>query len=69
MAKTLCEKEKNSWLSQFSPLFYTLFSRRFPSTGSFNLGAAWQRINSLPNDKILDRSRLKAFADDKINQI
>ena len=23
--------------------------------------------NSLPNDKILDRSKLKAFADDKIN--
>ena len=24
-------------------------------------------LNSLPNDKILDWSRLKAFADDKIN--
>ena len=24
-------------------------------------------INFLPNDKILDRSKLKAFADDKIN--
>ena len=24
-------------------------------------------INSLPNDKILDWSKLKAFADDKIN--
>ena len=24
-------------------------------------------INSLPNDKILDQSKLKAFADDKIN--
>ena len=24
-------------------------------------------FNSLPNDKILDRSRSKAFADDKIN--
>ena len=23
-------------------------------------------VNSLPNDKILDRSKLKAFADDKI---
>ena len=26
-------------------------------------------INSLPNNKILDRSKLKAFADDKINVI
>ena len=25
------------------------------------------RVNSLPNDKILDRSKLKTFADDKIN--
>ena len=24
-------------------------------------------LNSLPKDKILDRSKLKAFADDKIN--
>ena len=24
-------------------------------------------VNSLPNNKILDRSKLKAFADDKIN--
>ena len=24
-------------------------------------------LNSLPNDKILDQSKLKAFADDKIN--
>ena len=25
-------------------------------------------LNSLPNDKILDLSKLKAFADDKINE-
>ena len=25
------------------------------------------RVNSLPNDKMLDLSKLKAFADDKIN--
>ena len=27
----------------------------------------WERVNSLPNDKILDATKLKAFADDKIN--
>ena len=27
----------------------------------------WYRLNSLPNDKILDWSKLKAFADDKSN--
>ena len=26
-------------------------------------------INSLPNDKILDRSKLKAFAEDKLNVV
>ena len=25
------------------------------------------RVNPLPNNKILDRTKLKAFADDKIN--
>ena len=27
----------------------------------------WELVNSLPNDKILYHSKLKAFADDKIN--
>ena len=28
-----------------------------------------KKVNSLPNDKILDCSKLKAFADDKLNAI
>ena len=28
-----------------------------------------QRINSLPNDKMLDQSKLKALADDKIDVV
>ena len=27
----------------------------------------WERVNSIPNDKILDWSKLKVFADDKIS--
>ena len=27
----------------------------------------WEWVNSLPNDKILDWSNLKAFADDKVD--
>ena len=27
----------------------------------------WERVNSLPNEKILDLTKLKAFADDKSN--
>ena len=37
----------------------------FPIMFSNLLGA--DMFNSLPNDKILDWSKLKAFADDKIN--
>ena len=37
-----------------------------PSFVPFNL---FQSLNSLPNDKILDWSKLKAFADDKITVI
>ena len=32
---------------------------------SFKVGIVWQRVYSLPNDKILDWSKLTAFADDK----
>ena len=30
-------------------------------------GFVWDRVNSLPNNKFLDWSKLKAFADNKIN--
>ena len=32
-----------------------------------SLNSSYSYFNSLPNDKILDRSKLKALADDKIN--
>ena len=32
-------------------------------------GLVWERLNPLPNDKILDWSKLKACEDDKINMI
>ena len=31
-------------------------------------GLVWERVNSLPNDKILDLSKLKAFADENSNE-
>ena len=31
------------------------------------MGFVFERINSLPNDKILDLSKFKALADDKFN--
>ena len=34
---------------------------------SLNFCCLVTRVKSLPNDKILDLSKLKAFADDKIN--
>ena len=35
----------------------------------FSFAHFWSRIDSLPNDKILDATKLKAFADDKINLV
>ena len=29
----------------------------------------WEWVNSLPNNKILDSSKLKAFADEKLNEV
>ena len=34
---------------------------------SFKVRIDWESLNYLPNDKILDSSKLKAFADEKIN--
>ena len=35
--------------------------------GNFSLWVDFWYVNSLPNDKILDWSKLEGFADDKIN--
>ena len=35
--------------------------------GSTFMAYAFCQVNSLPNDKFLDLSKFKAFADDKIN--
>ena len=40
--------------------------RKILRKGSNSSGSFWY-INSLPNSKILDQSKLKAVADDKIN--
>ena len=42
---------------------------KFVAAISANIDNGWVRwamVNPLPKDKILDRSKLKAFADDKI---
>ena len=46
------------------------FSQCFQKPSSsrhFNIWTVRERVNSLPNDKILDWSKWKAFADNKIN--
>ena len=55
-------------------MHFLLFSQCFPQLYIFSAsicGIVWswdkERDISLPNDKILDWSKLKAFADDKIN--
>ena len=51
---------------------FLLFSQCFEKTCSADTskqGFVWKRVNSLPNDIILNQSRLKAIVDDKINVI
>ena len=49
---------------------FLLFSQCFQRTSTedtYKPGLVWERVNSLPNENISDWSKLKAFADDKIN--
>ena len=55
-----CCKRRNCSLWAISP-FPTVFSK-----GLFPRGIVWEGVNSLPNDKILNQSKLKTFADNKI---
>ena len=69
-------RQKTLWVKEikwFSPGVFSL-SHFFPSkmflSGSswfWFVRIVWYRINSLPNDKVLDWSILKAFAYDKIS--
>ena len=36
-------------------------------SGSLKVVIVWERVNSLPNNKILDLTKLKVFADEKMN--
>ena len=51
---------------QHFPLFPHWF-RTFSCSRSLSIRIVWKSVNSVPNIKILDRSKLKAFAEDKIN--
>ena len=49
---------------------FLLFPQCFQKTSTADMykpGLVWERVNSLPNDKTLDVTKLKAFADNKIN--
>ena len=49
---------------------FLLFPQCFPklsSLGSLKVAIVWQRVNSLPNNKILYWSKLNAFVDDNLN--
>ena len=61
--KTLWEKEEIAHYEQFL-LFPHCFQKAcFP--GASKGVIVWEWVNSLPNNKILDKPKLKAFADDK----
>ena len=60
----LLEKEKLLSLQAISP-FCTVFKRLELHTCKKHR-FVWERVNPLPHNKILDQSKLKAFANDKL---
>ena len=49
---------------------FLLFLHCFQKTSTavkYKQGLAWERVNSLPSDKILDSTKLKSFADTNRN--
>ena len=64
--KTCGKKEKLLVTSMF-PFSHDVFDWVFSSQDRQKPSLCSKRFNSLPNDKILDWSKFKAFADDKIN--
>ena len=56
--ETLLENEKMMVTSIFS------FSHNISLSGWLKVGIVWQRVNPLPDDTILDWSKLKQLADD-----
>ena len=49
---------------------FFLFPHCFQKTCTadvYKLRLVWERVNSLPKDKIVDKSKFKAHADDKRN--
>ena len=62
--KTLWKKEKSLVTSNFA-FSHSVFKRLLLQTRRSH--SLFGSVNSIPNDKILDGSKLKAFADDKMN--
>ena len=62
--ETLWEKEKLLVMSNFS-FSYSVF--KIYTADTKKAGFVWERVNPFPNDKILDITKLKAFADKKLN--
>ena len=56
-------------LSIWTSLHFNHFGKRVINHSQYHINVLVKQrgANSLPNDKILDWSKLKAFADDKIN--
>ena len=63
--KNMMRKGESAGLPAFSP-FPTVFPKGFFHGGVKSRDCV-VKVNSLPNDKNLNQSKLKAFADDRIN--
>ena len=50
-------------------LLFPVFSEDWYCRHEKKQGLVWERVNSIPNSKILDWSKFKAFADNKMNGV
>ena len=63
------EMKKNGGHQNIASFYHNIFQEIFFSSWYLKLLITCKRVNSLTNDNILDWSKFKAHADDKINEL
>ena len=65
MVENIVGKGENAGYQHF--LLFPQYFQKASFSSSLKVGSVWYGVNPFPNDKILDQTKLKAFADDKLN--
>ena len=63
--ENIAGKRENGGYQQF--LLFPQCFKKASCSGLLKVRTVWLRVNASPVDKLLDLSKLKAFADDKLN--